>query len=74
MSQTEPTWVPDACTLPTTDQPLRLAEFDALFTADVTDVQQPSADTALLTLRPDPTVAGRAADLAVRETACCWFF
>mgnify|MGYP006910132632 FL=1 len=74
MTQTEPTWVPEACTLPTAQQPLRLAEFDALFTADVTDVQQPSADTAILTLRPDPTVAGRAADLAVRETACCSFF
>jgi hypothetical protein len=28
----------------------------------------------VLTLRPDPTVAARAADLAVRETACCSFF
>ncbi len=74
MTQTEPTWVPDACTLPTADQPLRLAEFDALFAADVTDVHQPSADTALLTLRPDPTVAARAADLTARETACCSFF
>lgn len=74
MTQTEPTRAPDACTLPTADQPLRLAEFDALFAADVTDVQQPSADTTLLTLRPDPAVAGRAADLAARETACCSFF
>jgi hypothetical protein len=74
MTSTEPTWVPDACTLPTTEQPLRLAEFDALFAADVTDVQQPSADTALLTLRPDASVAARAADLTARETACCSFF
>ncbi len=75
MTQTEPTTqVPDACTLPTADQPLRLAEFDALFAADVTDVQHPSADTALLTLRPDASVAARAADLAVRETGCCSFF
>lgn len=74
MTQIEPTWVPDACTLPTADQPLRLAEFDALFAADVTDVQQPSADTALLILRPDARIAARAADLAARETACCSFF
>lgn len=74
MTQTETTWVPTACTLPTAEQPLRLAEFDALFAADVTDVQQSSSDTALLTLRPDPSVAARAADLAVRETACCSFF
>lgn len=74
MTQIEPTWVPEACTLPAADQPLRLAEFDALFAADVTAVQQPSADTALLTLRPDASVAARAADLAVRETACCSFF
>ncbi len=74
MTSTEPTWVPDACTLPTTEQPLRIAEFDALFAADVTAVQQPSADTALLTLRPDAAVAARAADLAARETACCSFF
>jgi hypothetical protein len=26
-------WTPDACTLPTTERPLRLAEFDDLFTA-----------------------------------------
>jgi hypothetical protein len=25
------TWVPEACTLPTVDQPLRAAEFDDLF-------------------------------------------
>ncbi len=28
---TESGWVPDACTLPTVDQPLRVAEFDDLF-------------------------------------------
>ena len=74
MTSTEPAWVPDACTLPTAEQPLRLAEFDALFAADVTDVQQPATDIALLTLRPDASVAARAADLTARETACCSFF
>ena len=74
MTPIESTWIPESCTLPTVDQPLRLAEFDALFAEDVTAVQQPTADTARLTLRPDAAVAARAADLAVRETACCSFF
>lgn len=77
MTPTESTWVPDACTLPTAEQPLRLAEWDALFATDVsgvTDVQQTAADTVRLTLRPDAAVAARAADLAARETACCSFF
>ena len=38
MTQTEPTRVPDACTLPTADQPLRIAEFDALFIRETTRV------------------------------------
>jgi len=29
-------WVPAACTLPTAEQPLRPAEFDALFTSAAT--------------------------------------
>jgi hypothetical protein len=77
MTRTEPaptSWVPEACTLPTAEQPLRLAEFDALFSQDLTAVQQTSTDTALLTLRPAAAVAARAADLAARETACCSFF
>lgn len=66
--------VPAVCTLPTPEQPLRLAEFDALFASDVTGVQRVMDDTALLTLRPQAAVAARAADLAVRETECCSFF
>ena len=30
------TWVPTACTLPATEQPLRVAEFDALFSDTLT--------------------------------------
>ena len=74
MTPTESTWVPYACTLPTAEQPLRIAEWDALFAADTTDVLQTAADTVRLTLRPDAAVAARAADLAARETACCSFF
>jgi hypothetical protein len=74
MIQIEPTRVPEACTLPTADQPVRLAEWDALFAADVTDVRQMSINTIRLALRPHGPVAARAADLAVRETECCAFF
>lgn len=69
------TWAtPDACTLPTAEQPLRVAEFDGLFAHAVTWVDRPDATRLLLGLRPDPSVAARAADLAVRESECCSFF
>jgi hypothetical protein len=68
-------WVaPDECTLPTAQQPLRVAEFDDLFTGAVTWVERPDATRLLLGLPPHPAVAARAADLAVRESDCCSFF
>jgi hypothetical protein len=68
-------WVaPEACTLPTADQPLRVAEFDELFANVVTRVDRPAATRLLLGLPTDPAVAARTADLAVRENACCSFF
>jgi hypothetical protein len=66
--------VPAACTLPTVQQPLRAKEFDDLFRDAVTAVHRLDGGRVRLMLRPDPTVAGRAADLAVRETQCCSFF
>lgn len=68
-------WVaPDACTLPTAEQPLRVAEFDDLFTTAVTWVDRPETTRLLLGLPSDPAVVARAADLAVRESGCCSFF
>lgn len=67
-------WVPDACTLPTVEQPLRRAEFDDLFSGDVLAVVRDSPHRVRLQLRADPAAAARAADLAVRETGCCSFF
>ena len=67
-------WVPQACTLPTVEQPLRAAEFDALFAHDVIGVVRDASRSVRLELRADPAVAARAADLAVRETGCCSFF
>jgi hypothetical protein len=64
-------WVPDACTLPTAERPLRLSEFDDLF-ADVRSLQRPSSTQLVLVLPPESEDAAR--DLAGRETACCSFF
>ena len=69
----DPSWVPDACTLPTVERPLRLAELDDLFTA-VVGVDRATATRATLTLAAGAGLAGRAQDLADRETACCSFF
>lgn len=67
-------WAPQACTLPTAERPLRLAEFDALFGEAVTEVRPVEPGRVRLVLRAEPEVAGRAAELAARETGCCSFF
>ena len=67
-------WVPEACTLPTVEQPLRRDEFDALFREDVISVQPVSAERLRFGLRAHPEAAARAAGLAVKETGCCSFF
>lgn len=67
-------WVPEACTLPTVEQPLRREEFDALFAQDVRSLVRESPNRVRLELRPDPDSAARAAGLAAKETGCCSFF
>ncbi|MEU8802928.1 hypothetical protein [Spirillospora sp. NPDC048819] len=67
-------WAPQACTLPTAERPLREAEFDALFGEAVTEVRPAGPGRVRLVLRSEPDVAGRAAELAMRETGCCSFF
>ncbi|MEV0666662.1 hypothetical protein ACIBI3_31195 [Actinomadura luteofluorescens] len=67
-------WAPRACTLPTAERPLRVAEFDALFADEVTAVRPAGTGRVRMELRPDPRAAGRAAELAARETGCCSFF
>lgn len=64
--------MPDACTLPTAEQPLRVAEFDELFRTSVRAVDRTSPTTAVLHL--DSAAEQTARDLAERETACCSFF
>jgi hypothetical protein len=65
--------VPDACTLPTAERPLRLAEFDDLFTS-VRRVDPIGATHARLHLTGPAGLAARVRDLAARETECCSFF
>lgn len=67
-------WAPRSCTLPTAEQPLRVAEFDELFSRFVRRVERVEPGRVRLELEPAAEVAARAADLVVRETACCSFF
>ena len=62
-----------ACTLPTVERPVRLAEFDALFTEAVRSV---SYEEGLLRMHLScpAGLRDRVRDLVERETACCSFF
>jgi hypothetical protein len=74
MSTTERPWPPvDACTLPTADQPLRLAEWDDLFVTSLRTVER-GPTRARLVLAGDDGLAARVRRLADAETACCSFF
>lgn len=65
---------PDACTLPTPDRPLRLAEFDELFRTTARSVDRIDPLRARWSLTSEPGGAARAADLVARESKCCSFF
>ncbi|MDI1462861.1 hypothetical protein QEZ54_17945 [Catellatospora sp. KI3] len=67
-------WVPEACTLPTAEQPLRLAEFDDLFTAAVRDSSRHSPTHLRLQLTGGPDLDVAVRDLTARESRCCSFF
>ena len=56
------------------EQPLRLAEFDELFRTAICAVTRVDGSRARFVLRPESAIAGRAAELAVRESGCCSFF
>jgi hypothetical protein len=65
-------WVPDACTLPTAERPLRTAAFDALFRDGLLSQARISATTLRWEL--DPAAVPEARRLAALESACCSFF
>jgi hypothetical protein len=68
-----PAWVPQACTLPTAEQPVRVADFGRLL-ASVQHIERSQPTRLHLDFDPSPQIAGRAAELAMAETACCSFF
>jgi hypothetical protein len=72
MTTDDQVWVPEACTLPTAERPLRLAEFDDLFATALRGQQRLSPTTLRWRLAPSAEAAVR--DLTARETACCSFF
>lgn len=65
-------WVPQACTLPTAEQPLRVAEFGELFAKGLRGMERLAPTRLRLVLSPEVEVSAR--DLAARETSCCSFF
>ena len=73
-NDSETALVPDACTLPAAQQPLRAAEFDEVFTRSVRGTERAGRSRLRLDLDPAPGVAGRIAELAAAETGCCSFF
>lgn len=64
--------VPDSCTLPTAEQPLRVAEFDTLLASALLAQSRPAPTRLRWRLRPSSAPVAR--DLAARETECCAFF
>ncbi|GAB7191026.1 hypothetical protein NUM3379_17330 [Kineococcus sp. NUM-3379] len=56
--------MPTACTLPTAEQPLRVAEFDKLFRQAAGDVQRPEPTRLVVEVAAVP---GRAEQVAVLD-------
>ncbi|WP_280401335.1 hypothetical protein [Nocardia carnea] len=65
-------WVSDDCTLPTVEQPTRVAEFDRFFADAVRDIRRPASARLELVFAHDAEPVAR--DLAARESSCCSFF
>jgi len=65
-------WVPETCTLPTVERPLRRAEFDQLFATALRGQQRLSPTE--LRWRLDQSAEATARDLTTRESSCCSFF
>lgn len=72
MTDIDEVWVPQACTLPTVDRPLRLSEFDDLLATSLRGLSRVSPTVLRWSL--DPAAEEVARDLTQRETECCSFF
>jgi hypothetical protein len=64
----------EACTLPTAQRSLRLAEFDDLFATTLRSIDRTSTTRARLLLAGGPGVTERTRQLADAESSCCSFF
>ncbi|WP_405009821.1 hypothetical protein [Kitasatospora sp. NBC_01539] len=71
---TELSWVPTSCTLPTEQQPLRVAEWDELFAERLTAATRRDRLRLHLVLAGGEGVEETVRDLAGRESGCCSFF
>ncbi|MFJ4778156.1 hypothetical protein [Streptomyces sp. NPDC088762] len=67
-------WVPQSCTLPTEERPLRVAEWDALLSERLTSASRPEPLRLRLDLAAGPGVEERVMELVERESGCCSFF
>ncbi|WP_237171085.1 hypothetical protein, partial [Mycobacteroides abscessus] len=65
-------WVPQSCSLPSAERPLRVAEFDRLFGESA--VRSTRVTTTRLDVELDAAAQHRARDLAARESECCSYF
>ncbi|HET6530015.1 MAG TPA: hypothetical protein VFH03_05295 [Actinoplanes sp.] len=74
MTTSDLAWVPDACSLPTAERRLRLADFDELFATAVRRVEPVTPTHARLHLTGGTGLATTVRDLTARETECCSFF
>lgn len=66
--------VPEACTLPTAEQPLRVAEFDDVVGRHLVRVERHEPTRATLVLSGPDGLEVTIRDLTDRETSCCSFF
>ncbi|WSQ06340.1 hypothetical protein OG604_50725 [Streptomyces sp. NBC_01231] len=71
---TDLAWVPQSCTLPTEERPLRVAEWDALSSERLTSMSRPQPLSLRLDLAGGEGVEERVRDLVERESGCCSFF
>ncbi|WP_165984171.1 hypothetical protein [Streptomyces sp. YIM 98790] len=67
-------WVPQSCTLPTAERPLRVAEWDGLLAGRLTEMHRAGPLHLRLVLSGGAGVREQVRDLAGRESGCCPFF
>src|SRR5687767_4663044 len=71
----DPAWVDvAACTLPTAERPLRLAEFDDLFATSLVSIERTGDTSVRMVLVGAAGLAERTRALADAESARCSFF